>query len=345
MRPNPAAVDRLIAEQTEGEPFSGVIYLTQGEETLIEKASGYAIRSEAIANRPDTRFQTASGCKVFTAVAVCRLIEHKLLDFQTKLSDCVDADLPNFSPEITIEHLLTHTSGITSYFEEDVNPDYEAIWQDTPVYRVRTPGDFLPLFQHKKMKFTPGERFDYNDAGFILLGLVVESMTGISFSKAVEETVFKPAAMEASGYFATDCLPEGTAYAYIKNPDGTWRTNFFAVPVVGGPDGGAYTTALDMARFWRALAGKRLLDAGTTGQMLTPQVETEDGPPSTHYGYGVWIEKQGEQVRKYFVEGSDPGVAMRSAFYPREDIVFTMLGNTSRALWPLYGKIEQELGL
>ena len=147
------------------------------------------------------------------------------------------------------------------------------------------------------------------------------------------------------GLFATDRLPERTAYAYIQNPDGTWRTNFFAVPIVGGPDGGAYVTAPDMARFWRALVTHNLLGAETTRTMLEPHVETADDPPSTHYGYGVWIEKSAEKIRKYFVEGFDPGVAMRSAFYPDSNVVFTMLGNTSRGLWPLYAEIEQELGI
>ena len=345
MKSSLAEIERVITEQREPEPFSGVVYITRGEEVLFEIARGHAIRSEALPNLVDTRFQTASGCKVFTAVAVCRLVERGLLGFQTRLCDCVDADFPNFSPEITIGHLLTHTSGITSYFEEDVNPDYEAVWRETPMYNMRKPADFLPLFRQKKMKFPPGERFDYNDAGFILLGLAVEAVSGIAFSEAVEDSVFKPAGMEDSGYFATDMMPERTAYAYIRNPDGTWRTNFFAVPIVGGADGGAYTTAPDMARFWLALTGNRLLDADTTGLVLKPHMETEDEPPSTHYGYGVWIEKRDAGIRKYFVEGYDPGVAMRSAFYPRLNLVLTMLGNTSRALWPLYSKIERELGI
>jgi CubicO group peptidase (beta-lactamase class C family) len=338
-------INRLIGQQTEPEPFSGVAYLTRGQNVLFGRAYGRAIRAEAIPNRVETRFQMASGCKIFTAVAVCRLVERRMLSFDTPLGDCVDADFPNFSPDITIGHLLTHTSGITSYFEEDVNPNYEAIWQDVPMYKVRSPKDFLPLFQNKRMKFEPGERFEYNDAGFILLGLVVESAAGVEFPGYVGQSIFAPAGMVDSGYFAADRLPERTAYAYIRNADGTWRTNFFAVPVVGGPDGGAYTTATDMSRFWRALTEQRLLGSETTELMLTPHVETGEDSPCSHYGYGIWIEKMGAAIRKYFVEGFDPGVAMRSAFYPEHNLVFTMLGNTSRAMWPLFREIEEHLGL
>ena len=334
-----------IERMAEPEPFSGVVYLTRGEEVLFEKALGHAIRSESIPNRVATRFQMASGCKIFTSVAICRLVGEGRLGFDARLGECVDMEFPNYDPGITIRHLLTHTSGITSYFEEDIDPDYEALWRDVPMYRVRRPADFLPLFKDKSMKFSPGERFDYNDGGFILLGLVIESLSAMSFPAFVQKSVFEPAGMKDSGYFATDRLPGRTAYAYIRNEDGTWRTNFFAVPIVGAPDGGAYTTAPDMAGFWRALMENRLLGADTIRLMMESQVTTSWKAPYTHYGYGVWIDRPQETVRKYFVEGSDPGVAMRSAVYPGEGVTLTMMGNTGRALWPLWAEIERILGI
>jgi CubicO group peptidase (beta-lactamase class C family) len=151
--------------------------------------------------------------------------------------------------------------------------------------------------------------------------------------------------MKDSGYFATDQLPERTAYAYIKNVGGTWRTNFFAVPVVGAPDGGAYTTAPDMARFWTSLFGKRLLKAATTEMLLEAQIATSWKSPHTHYGYGLWIDRPKDATRKYFVEGSDPGVALRSTVYAGEDVILTVIGNTGHALWPLYNRLEKVLAL
>jgi CubicO group peptidase (beta-lactamase class C family) len=271
------------------------------------------------------------------------LVKRGQLGFDALLKECVDVRFPNYAPDITIHHLLTHSSGITSYFEEDVNPDYEALWKDLPMYHIRGPRDFLPLFQHKKMKFSPGERFDYNDGGYILLGIVIESLTGMSFSAYVRENVFDPAGMKDSGYFPTDQLPEQTAYAYIKNPDGTWRTNFFAVPIIGAPDGGAYTTAPDMTRFWKALIENRLLNVETTEVALKAQIATSWKSPYTHYGYGIWVDQPEETVRKYFVEGSDPGVALRSAIYPDEGMTLTVIGNTEHALWPLYQEMEKIL--
>jgi CubicO group peptidase (beta-lactamase class C family) len=345
MNVDAARLRECIQNQVEPEPFSGVVYLTKGNEVLFEAGCGLAIRSERIPNTIDTRFQTASGCKIFTSVAVCRLVEQRKLSFDALLSECVDVAFPNFAPEITIHHLLTHSSGITSYFEEDVDPDYEALWRDLPMYRVRGPRDFLPLFQHKSMRFAPGERFEYNDGGYILLGLVIECVAGADFTTFIQEDVLRVAGMQDSGYFATDRLPERTAYAYIKDDDGAWRTNFFAVPIIGGPDGGAYTTAPDMARFWRALTSDRLLSADLKSQLLEPQIVTAGDSTSTHYGYGVWIDQAEGKVRSYFVEGFDPGVAMKSSFYPDEDLILTVIGNTSHALWPLCEKLEALLAL
>jgi len=271
-----------IEHQTEPEPFSGVVYLTQGDEVLLEGAYGDAIRTESIPNTARTRFQMASGCKVFTSVAVCQLVEQGKLAFDTPLRECVDATLPNGASGVTVRHLLTHSSGITSYFEEDIDPDYEALWKGTPMYTVRGPRDFLPLFPDKPARFAPGARFEYNDGGYILLGLAIECITGTPFAAYVQANVLEPAGVADSGYFFADQLPGGTAYAYIRNPDGTWRTNVFAIPIVGGPDGGAYTTAPDMAQFWKALMGKTLLSDGMAALFLDAQIATSSKPPSTH---------------------------------------------------------------
>jgi CubicO group peptidase (beta-lactamase class C family) len=336
---------KIIEKQTSPEPFSGVVYLTRGDEVLYKNGFGYAVRSERIPNQSNTRFQMASGCKIFTSVAISQLVEQGKLTFESLLSDCIDVKFPHYAPDISIQHLLTHCSGIKSYFEEDINPDYEALWQDVPQYKIRSPKDFLPLFQHKTMKFSPGEKFDYNDGGYILLGLVIENISGKSFDEFVQKNVFDPAGMKDSGYFATDQLPERSAYAYIQNPDGSWRTNFFAVPITGAPDGGAYTTAPDMHQFWKALKDKKLLNAELTERLLSSQITTSWEDPHSDYGFGVWVDKTDEWVRKFFVEGYDPGVALRSCVYPKEGKVLTVIGNTAEALWPLYSQLEEFLGL
>jgi len=263
-----------------------------------------------------------------------------LIGFDTLLKDCLDIPFPRFSPEITVHQLLTHSSGITSYFEEDLDPDYEGLWKDRPVYNVRAPRDFLPLFQHKRMKFPPGEKSEYNDGGFIILGLIIEQQTGMSFSGYIEENILAPCGMKDSGYFAADRLPERTAYSYIHDEaDNSWRTNFFAVPVVGGPDGGAYTTAPDMVKFWIGLFDGRILNGEHTEKLLYPHIAAKTEGEDRYYGYGVWMIKPDDAVSAYYVEGWDPGVAFISSFYPTNEIMITIIGNSNKPIWPIHNGI------
>lgn len=327
------------------EPFSGVVSLRRGDEIIFEQAYGLAIRAESIPNRIDTRFQIASGCKIFTAVAICQLMEQGKFSPDTLLTDCLDLSFPQFDPDITVQHLLTHTAGIPDYFDEAVMDDYAALWQHRPMYNIRRPADFLPLFQDQPMQSKPGTTFAYNNAGFIILGLIIEQQTGTGFTTYVHDHVFEPCAMRDSGYFAADQLPPRTALSYLENQDGAWRSNIYAVPIIGGPDGGAYTTAADMARFWQALRAHTLLSSHDTATLLTPQVATHEKAPFEQYGYGVWIGTTGTGTTRWFVEGSDPGVAFRSSVYPQHNLTLTVLGNTGSALWPVYRELEAIVGL
>jgi CubicO group peptidase (beta-lactamase class C family) len=340
MSVNSSEIEQIIDDQGKKPSFSGVVLVQERGEFVFSKGYGFANRAESIPNTLETRFQMASGCKIFTSVAICQLVQRGMISFDTPLKDCLNISFPSFSPDITVHHLLTHSSGITSYFEEDVDPDYEALWRELPMYCARTPSDFLPLFQHKGMKFTPGEKFEYNDGGFIILGLIIEQQAKMSFSEYVEKNIFAPCAMTDSGYFATDRLPARTAHSYIYNKDDdSYRTNFFAVPIVGGPDGGAYTTAPDMARFWRSLFDHRVLNKRFTEKLLYPHIAAESEGRNKSYGYGVWMIKRNDSVVTYYVEGWDPGVAFVSAFSPENETLITIIANTNKPVWPIYDRI------
>lgn len=242
--------------------FSGVAYVEEGQESFFFQ-NGYANKQDKLAFDKQTRFGIASGAKIFTAVAIAKLVEQGRLDFQSKLADCLSIVFPYFHQDVTIHHLLTHTSGIPDYFDEEEMDDFEELWQTLPMYRVRSGEDFLPLFQDKKMMFSPGERFHYNNAAFIVLGLVVEELAGESFTSFVQKHIFDPSGMTEAGYFAFDKLPGNTAIGYIKEED-EYRSNIYALPVRGGADGGVYVSASDMARFWDALTQHELLNAEFT---------------------------------------------------------------------------------
>jgi len=339
-------VERGADAQHEKQPFSGVVLIREQGNTIFEYAYGDANRSDAIHNTMHTRFAIASGSKIFTAVAVALLVDKNVITFDTPLKDCLKIEFPHFDPNITVRHLLTHSSGIPDYFDEEGGADYEELWQSRPMYAMREPKDFLPMFQKEKMKFPPGERFSYSDAGFIVLGLIIEEQTGMRFIDYIEENVFARADMTDSGYFAADRLPDRTAFSYIeKDSDGGWRTNTFAVPIIGAPDGGAYTTAPDMAYFWSALFDHRLLSREITVELLRPQIEAKSEGANCHYGLGVWVKMKHDSISSYYVTGWDPGVGMISEVIPERGLLVTVIGNSNRPTFPMYRALCQALGL
>lgn len=321
--------------------FSGAVLVTDENGNIVwDGAFGYSNRADRIPNHADTRFGIASGCKLFTAIAVCQLIEQGKLSLDSKLSDCLDISLPHFSPEITVLHLLSHSSGIPDYFDEEIMDDFEDLWKAVPMYTLRNGRDFLPLFQDERMKFQPGERFHYNNAGFVVLGLIVEQHARMPFRDYVQQYVFEPCGMQDSGYFPLDRLPANTAYGYIDEEDGTWRTNQYAIPIQGYADGGAYVTAPDMVKLWGSLMNNTLLTASMTEKLLASHMYVPDS--DLHYGLGVWITKKNEDVFKYHVMGYDPGVNFRSAYYPATGYTLVVASNAGGGAFEMMQFIEEE---
>lgn len=322
--------------------FSGTVLVKNYKKTLAEKSYGHANRSEQIKNSLNTRYGIGSGCKLFTAIAICQLVEDGLLSFDTKLKDCLNVSFPYFNKDITIHHLLTHTAGIPDYFDEEVMDDFEELWIKSPMYLIRNLEDFLPLFKYQPMKLKVAERFHYNNAGYILLGLIIEQTSQIKFADYIKENIFKKSGMDDSGYFEFDSLPRRTAFGYIDFPNGTWKTNIYSLPVKGGSDGGAFVTVNDMANLWDALINNQLLSKEYTHQLLTPYINTSDDGNS-FYGYGVWIKKNDNEILKYHIMGYDPGVSFHSAFYPKTLIKTIICSNKSEGAYDIMKEIEEKI--
>jgi CubicO group peptidase (beta-lactamase class C family) len=330
------AEDAVEAEHAR-EPFTGVVSIATTDEVFVRRAFGMADRANGRANTPDTRFGIASGTKIMTAVAALSLVDAGRLALDARLADVVSAPLPHFDSSITIAQLLSHTAGNPDYFDEETQDDYAALWAERPTHTMRRPADFLPMFADLPQKFPPGERFAYSNAGFILLGLAVEAASGEAYADYVAEHVLAPAGMTDSGFFALDDLPARVALGYLDATSN--RTNAFSVPVVGGPDGGMFTTAEDLERFWRALVAGRLLTPETTATMLAPRATTGADQPTERYGLGVWIGGSGDELR-YVIVGEDPGASMVSAIEPATGLVLSVLGNTDSAAWPMHAALR-----
>jgi CubicO group peptidase (beta-lactamase class C family) len=326
-----STIQSFMAEQIK---FSGVVQVRQGRTTVFAEGYGFANRSDKLTNTINTRFGVASGTKLLTGVAICQLVEQGKLTFDSRLNEVVDIEFPNFDPAVTVFQLLTHTSGVPDYFYEEVMDDFGVLWAERPTYTIRTPSDFLPMFQNEPMKYPPGEKFSYNNGAFILLGLIIEAVSKQSYIDYVTENVLKRAEMNDSGFFLLDQLPERTALGYVDADDGSWRTNIFQIPIVGGPDGGVFMTAPDVARFWDALVTHKLLSADMTKQFLHPHVKTEPAiDESKHYGFGIWMLYENEKIIRYHGVGSDPGVSFMTSFFPDKEIDIIVISNTDSGAW------------
>jgi CubicO group peptidase (beta-lactamase class C family) len=316
-----AAIDAAA----EANRFSGAVSLQLGPDLVFERAYGYADRSNRIENTMQTRFGTASVTKGFTALSVCRALQDARLPLETPVRDVLGPLLPHLSGDVTIKHLLTHTSGIGDYYDEEVVTDFTNYHVSIPWHRLERPRDYLPLLDLPP-KFAPGERFSYCNSGFIVLGLVVEELGGRPYHDFVQTQIFDRAGMTCSGFFRLDALPGSTALGYI-DLDGSWKTNVYNLPVIGGPDGGAFTTAADMAHFWAALHRSLLVGPEWRDAYLRPHVRAEAVGAHVSYGLGVWIyDRPGERLFHY-LDGGDAGVSFTSLHSAERGVEYTVACN------------------
>lgn len=282
-----------------------------------------------------TRFAVASVTKMSTAVATMALVDQGRLDLATPLVDLLPSDLlpRDVSPQLTTHHLLSHTSGIASYFDEDVEDwaPYLACWDEVATYHVRSPRDLVPLFAGKPALAAPGQGMRYANANFILAGLVCEQVTGSAFPTLVDEFVFGPAGMAASTFAALDTDPADLAVGYIRPPQGggSWRSNIYSVPAVGLPDGGMITTADDLTRLVDAIGGGRLLSPESTSAMLAVQA-TDPNEPDQHYGYGMFLHVVNGRVVRFGHGGADPGINASVRHYIDQNATLVVIANVDQ---------------
>lgn len=304
---------------------------------MLEFATGMADRAEARPIMMGTRIATASGTKGFTALAAVSLIEEGLLGFETSLGELVGDDLPNVDPAVTIEHLLGHTSGVGDYLDEDEIASSDDHVLDVPVHVLEGPQDYLPILNRYQQTDPPGTRFTYNNSGYLMLALAIERAAGQPYHDEVRRRVFEPSAMTATDFLRSDRLPAGTALGYLGNG----RTNVFHLPVIGPGDGGAYTTAGDMMRFWDALLAGRIVARPLVDRMTAPNhAFANQASAEESYGLGFWIGPDRTTVQ---LEGEDAGVSFRSGANPSSGLRYCLIANNSADVWPLASIVDRHI--
>jgi CubicO group peptidase (beta-lactamase class C family) len=264
-----------------------------------------------------------------TAVAVASLIEAGSLDLSSTARSVLGQDLPLIGDDVTIEHLLSHRSGIGDYLDETAGLNVDDYLMPVPVHELATTEQYLAVLDGHRMKFAPAERFEYCNGGYVVLALIAERMSGVPFHELVRQRVCEPAGMRDTAFLRSDELPGRAALGYLAI-DGVPRSNVFHVPVRGSGDGGIYSTVADISSFWSALFAGRIVSKEWVAELV--RARSDVPRQSMRYGLGFWLHASSNIA---ILEGSDAGVSFRSGHDPRREITHTVISNTSDGAWPI----------
>ena len=325
-----AAVVREIRRHVElaaaEDRFSGVVLVNKGSRTIFHRAYGWAEKGFKVPNRPDTKFNLASMNKMFTSVAVAQLVAAGKFSFTDKLATVLPA-YPNkqAAEKIAIHHLLTHTSGLGDFFG---NPEFRPHRE-----RYKNPVDYFPLFANDPLRFEPGVRFSYSNAGFIVLGAIVERHSGENYFDYVRKHIFLPAGMnDTDSYELTEVVPNlAVGYAHFEDdPMGAdpRRSNIAFLPWKGSPAGGGYSTASDLLKFASALRAHKFLNEELTELVTSPKLPMAGSPRKADYGYGFTSQKvSGREIRGHGGGGANSGINSVLEMFWNGSYTVIVLGN------------------
>ena len=307
-------IEQLVAE----EEFSGTVLVAKDGQPIFEGAYGLASRAYQVPNRIDTKFNLGSMNKMFTAVAIAQLAEAGKLAYDDPIAKHLPA-YPNqeVAKQVTIHHLLTHTSGLPDFFN--------AKFMDASRAKFREVADFLPLFVEESLLFTPGAEWSYSNSNFIVLGLIVEAVSGENYFNYVQKHIYQPAGMLNTDAYEMDRDTPNLAIGYTRSPEGEIRNNLFEHVIKGGPAGGGFSTVQDLWRFAQALTSHKLLSAQETEIITTGKVEVP-GPPDAFYAYGFSDEKF-HGHRRFGHGGGFTGINAKLDIYPDLGYVVVVMAN------------------
>jgi CubicO group peptidase (beta-lactamase class C family) len=335
------AVDHFISTQVQQKRFSGTVLIAQNGKTLLDKGYGWADEGQRLPNQPVTRFRIASVTKQFTAMAILLLQEEGKLRVQDPICLYITG-CPATWQTITIQQLLTHTSGI---------PDYATTF---PLQQHASPAQLIAAFEGKPLDFAPGAKFSYSNSGYVVLGSIIEKLSGESYSEYLQQAILRVLHLSNTGYdqnFPT--LPEhatGYMQPWVKAPFVDMSVPFAA--------GALYSTVDDIYRWDTALFNRTFAASDSLTQMFAPQVTACDqqGTICTapecaaqrincfSYGYGWYLAQfpvEPQYVRVIWHSGAIPGFVSLNLFYPDQKLTLIVLSNLETFNWTLMTEAVQ----
>jgi len=314
-----------LARRAAAGEFSGVVLIAQDGKPVVKQADGFADRRHRVANEVDTKFNIGSVGKAFTAVAIAQLVAAGKLAFDDPIGKFVTGFPAGLANRITIGRLLTHASGLGDVFMR---------WHPTAPAQLEI-ADLVARIIEQPLLFEPGSRFGYSNSGYVVLGAVVEAVSGQNYYEYVRTHVFVPAGMARTGWLLPGQAPN-MARGYTRvDTSSTW--------VAGNPSGGAYSTVGDLLRFAEALRKNTLLSPQMTKTVLAGKVDTQRaGAARTRYAYG-FEEEFRNGVRIVGHGGGEPGGEAQLRIFPRLGYTVVVLANQDRAARPVSERASETL--
>jgi len=309
-----AATRKNIEAEAAADRFAGAVLIAKHGKVIFSEAYGLADREHKTPNTLKTRFRIGSMNKMFTAVSILQLAQARKLELTDPVGKYL-TDYPNkdIASKVTIHQLLTHTGGTGDIF----GPEFDAHRRE-----LRTLQDYLNLYGNRAPKFDPGSRWEYSNYGFILLGAIIEKVSGQSYYDYVREHVYVPAGMTSTGSEPEDKAVSDRSVGYTKMDSAAWAPNTDTLPYRGSSAGGGYSTVEDLMQFSDALQSHKLLDALYTGMLTTGK----PGTPDRSYAYG-FEDRMVNGSRCFGHGGGAPGMNGDLKICPSAGYVIAVLAN------------------
>jgi D-alanyl-D-alanine carboxypeptidase len=318
-----ANLNAFVTDLARKDSFSGVVLLALGDKILYQRAVGMASKEYDAPINFQTRFDLASLTKVFTGVAIGQLAQQGKIRFEDPISKYLPELPANLTKDVTIHHLLTHTSGLGSYWKQEFHESNHA--------RFRTLKDYLQLIRNDTLLFSPGSRWSYSNSGYLLLGLLIEQLSGKSYFDYVKENIFLKAGMTSSDFLERDAVNKNVANSYTRQnryrPDNqSYSNTYFIATVKGSSAGGAHASAEDLYRFSVALLNNRLLNRQYTELVISGKAPYDRPERRKKYAYG-FAEQFVNDEKIVFHDGGANGISTQMDIYPGSGYTVVVLSN------------------
>jgi CubicO group peptidase (beta-lactamase class C family) len=311
-----ALIDSFIDELVQKDEFSGTVLVSRNGKPFYKRAVGEAIKRDGVPNKIDTKFNLGSMNKMLTSTAISQLVQQGKLSYD----DLIGKHLPDYPNEavrekVSVHHLLTHTSGMGHYWTE--------LFQHPNWTMLKTVKDYADLTSKKPLEFEPGERFQYSNCGPIVLGLIIEKISGLSYDEYIQQNITDPAGMKNTFCYDISKPVPNLATGYSKRnlrgetlKDRIENNSF--TPTKGGPAGGGYSTVEDLLRFDIALRSHKLLDEKHFAIMTAGKTDRD-----SNRKYAYLFEEQFRNGHRIIGHGGGaPGI--NSQLYMFMDLDYTV---------------------